>query len=393
MIDRRAALTLAMAALASSAPAMAAEPVSVGYLELRQDARYEPIMAHGRMVLRQRARPFAGAALAFADAGSAARRPAAELKLERMTIESAEDLPAAIRAARDRGVRHFMADLPQAAYGALGDATKSADALVYNVSAPENALRGKECAPSLVHTAPSDSMATDALAQLLAARKWRNALVLQGPSPRDALAAASFEKSLAKFGGKLVARKSFVLGGDPRERERNDIALLTSGADYDVVYVADESLEFARDLPYRTIRPRPVIGAVGLEALAWHWTWDRFGGPQVTSRFARANQGRRMESNDWAAWMAGRMIADAVTRHPEDFSLQRNHILQQGQFDGSKGAAVSVRPWDNQLRQPMLLATEISVVATAPVQGFLHATDTLDTLGDDRHDSACRLKG
>ncbi len=395
MIDRRAILALVLTALAwtGAGAAQAAEPETVAYLELRNDARYEPIMAHGRMVLRARERPFAGAALALADAQSAARTEAASIALERIVVETQADLAPAIKAAHDKGVRHMIADLPASAFRPMLDAMETKDVLVFNVSAPENALRGKDCAPNLVHTIPSDSMASDALAQLLAARKWRNVLLLQGPSSRDAAIADSFEKSLTKFGARLVARKSFVLGGDPRERERNDPALLTSGADHDVIFMADESLEFARDLPYRTIRPRPIIGAAGLEAVAWHWTWDRFGGPQVTSRFARANNGRHMDSNAWAAWMAGRMITDAMMRYAGDFALQRSHILQTGQFDGSKGAAVSLRPWDNQLRQPMLLATDMSVIASAPLPGFLHATDTLDTLGDDRQESACRLKG
>ena len=215
--------------------------------------------------------------------------------------------------------------------------------------------------------------------------------MLQGPSPRDALAASGFEKSLAKFGLRVAAHKSFVLGGDPRQREKNDPALLTSGVDYDVIHVSDESLEFARDLIFVGQKPRPVIGAVGVEAMAWHWTFDLYGAPQVTSRFARANAGRHMGAQDWAAWMAARMIAQAALQRGSDFAAQRNYILKEAQFDGSKGAAVSLRPWDNQLRQPILLASDLAVIGAAPLPGFLHATDTLDTLGDDRQETTCRM--
>ena len=55
------------------------------------------------------------------------------------------------------------------------------------------------------------------------------------------------------------------------------------------------------------------------------------------------------------------------------------------------GLAVSVRPWDNQLRQAVLLATPYSVVANAPVEGFLHRTNVLDTLGDDQQETPCKL--
>ena len=48
---------------------------------------------------------------------------------------------------------------------------------------------------------------------------------------------------------------------------------------------------------------------------------------------------------------------------------------------------MSVRPWDHQLRQAILLAAPYEVVAGAPVEGFLHQTNVLDTLGDDEPDS------
>ena len=39
----------------------------------------------------------------------------------------------------------------------------------------------------------------------------------------------------------------------------------------------------------------------------------------------------------------------------------------------------------------MLLATALAVAATAPVDGFLHQTNRLDTLGDDAAETPCRL--
>ena len=70
-----------------------------------------------------------------------------------------------------------------------------------------------------------------------------------------------------------------------------------------------------------------------------------------------------------------------------DFAKQRAFILGDGNFDGAKGLAVSVRPWDHQVRPAVLLAAPYEVVADAPVEGFLHRTNTLDTLGDDEQRS------
>jgi hypothetical protein len=52
---------------------------------------------------------------------------------------------------------------------------------------------------------------------------------------------------------------------------------------------------------------------------------------------------------------------------------------------------MSVRPWDHQLRQAILLATPYYVAASAPVDGFFHQTNVLDTLGDDETQSPCHL--
>jgi ABC transporter substrate binding protein (PQQ-dependent alcohol dehydrogenase system) len=74
-----------------------------------------------------------------------------------------------------------------------------------------------------------------------------------------------------------------------------------------------------------------------------------------------------------------------------DFKAQRDFILGGNIFDGDKGLAMSVWPWDQQLRQAILLAAPYQVVASAPVEGFLHKTNDLDTLGDDQPETPCKL--
>ena len=50
------------------------------------------------------------------------------------------------------------------------------------------------------------------------------------------------------------------------------------------------------------------------------------------------------------------------------------------------------RPWDGQLRQPVLLGDGISVVAMAPVDGILHPKNALDTLGADAPEKLCKAR-
>ena len=159
-----------------------------------------------------------------------------------------------------------------------------------------------------------------------------------------------------------------------------------------MVFVADHAFDFARQVPYHTVRARPVVGSIDLEPVAWHWTWEHHGAPQVNSRFQRLSGGRHMESADWAAWIAVKMVVQATLRtRSADFDKQRKFILGEGSFDGNKGLAVSVRPWDQQLRQAILLAAPYAVVARRRSRVFCTRPTMLDTLGDDEPESPCRL--
>jgi ABC transporter substrate binding protein (PQQ-dependent alcohol dehydrogenase system) len=368
--------------------------VTIGYVEVAGDPRYDPVTGYGRVVLKSRERPFVGAQLGIDDAQAASRALKIDFALERISVSSAAEVAPAVAGARAaRGIRFFIADSPAEAFRPLVDTIKGRDILVFNATAADDALRRNLCAPEVVHTLPSLAMSMDGLVQYLVSRKWTSLLVLEGPLPADAVMVGAFESSARKFGARLVARQQFTPGTDPRERERNDPALLSAvNRDYDVVFVADHAFDFARRVPYATVRARPVVGSIDLEPMAWHWTYERHGAPQVNSRFQRLSGGRRMESADWAAWMAVKMVVQATLRtRSVEFDSQRKFMLGDAGFDGNKGVAVSVRPWDQQLRQAILLASPYSVVARAPVEGFLHRTNALDTLGDDEPESSCRM--
>jgi ABC transporter substrate binding protein (PQQ-dependent alcohol dehydrogenase system) len=387
---------LCTAAWAQPAPAPAQPPakVTIGFVEIAGDPRHEPLRAYERLVLKTREHPFAGAQVGIEETTALVRVLRTEFKLERITVKSAAEVAPAVTKAQESGINFVVVDAPAEAFKPLAAAVKGRDLLLFNATAPEDSLRREVCAREIVHTLPSQAMLSDGLMQHLASRKWRDMLVLQGPAPADALVTKAFENSAKKFGQRIVATKQFKAGTDPRERELNNPLLLTGGTrDYDVIFVADDAFEFARQVPYQTVRARPVVGAIDLEPVAWHWTWEHNGAPQVNSRFQKLSNGRRMESADWAAWIAVKMVVKAVqgTRTTE-FAKLRDFILGGATFDGDKGLAMSVRPWDNQLRQAVLLAAPYEVVASAPVEGFLHRTNVLDTLGDDQQETPCKLK-
>jgi ABC transporter substrate binding protein (PQQ-dependent alcohol dehydrogenase system) len=390
------AFPLLFGALAT-APAQDAPPqrqrVKIGFVEIEGDARYEPIRAYERIILTAREHPFTGAEVAVDEAAALTRVLPMDFTLDRITAKSPADVAPAVLAALDTGTHFFLLDAPANAFKPLAAAIRGRDALIFNVSESDDGLRRDLCAPEFVHVYPSRAQLMDGLVQFAVSRKWRDLLVLEGPLPADAAATAAFEHSAQKFGARIVAHQHFKPGTDPREREANDPALLSAiNRDFDVAFVADDAFDFARSVPYQLARPRPVMGSIDLEPVAWHWTWERNGAPQVNSRFDKKSGGRHMAGADWAAWIAVKMVVQSALRtRSADFAKQRAFIVGDGTFDGDKGLAVSVRPWDHQVRQAILLAAPYEVVAKAPIEGFLHRTNELDTLGDDEPESSCHL--
>jgi ABC transporter substrate binding protein (PQQ-dependent alcohol dehydrogenase system) len=301
-------------------------------------------------------------------------------------VGSLEAARSAAAAAEKSGAAVLLTDLPAAWTLAVADAVKIP---VLNLSEAADSLRQQDCRARLFHLIPSERMRADALAQTLVARKWSKLLLLTGSSAPDRERAATVQASIKRFGLQVVATKPFKLSADPRERDLANPLLLTAGSAYDAVWVVDSDGEFARTLPYRTVLPRPVVGDAGLVPLAWHAQFERFGAPQVVRRFAKANK-RAMTAQDWAAWMAGKALVAALTAAPKGPASAWGLALARAPLDGSKGTNMSFRAWDGQLRQPLMLSDGQGVIATAPVEGMMHPSDALDTLGADAPEKLCK---
>jgi ABC transporter substrate binding protein (PQQ-dependent alcohol dehydrogenase system) len=393
------AAAMALPALAAGALAAGNEaasevaPMPIGYLEITGDERYDQNRSYAGIQVRRRWRPVAGAELAVRGSRVLRRALKLEFSLERGAAETAAELVSVIeRLAAERGVRFFLIDAPAEALTAVAEGTRGRELLLFNVSEAADVLRGAQCQAHLMHVIPSHAMLTDALVQYLAAKRWRDVLVLKGPLAEDAALVRAFENSARRFGVRLAGIRDFVLSNDPREREKNNVVLLTQGVDYDAVFLADTEGEFGRYVPMQTALPRPVIGTEGLIAAAWHWSWERHGAPQLNQRFDKHAK-RRMQGADWAAWAAVKAIVESVVRTGStDFAAVGAYLRgDKLTLDGYKGNPASFRPWDNQLRQPILLHTHNAVVERAPLEGFLHPTQNMDTLGYDRGDGMCRF--
>lgn len=386
-------LLLLSLTLLIAGPAAAREPFEFAYLYRDGDPVYEETRSYTGLRLRDKQRPLAGAEAGLKESKVLGRAIGLKFKLRNVALapdSAARDLIDTLLA---EGVFVILLDLPLDEVRSLGQDFANKPVMLFNIRHRDASLRGVDCSPALFHTLPSHAMLMDALGQFLNKKGWDEVLLLKGEEPGDEVLAEAFRAAAAKFGLQIEEERDFVLSNDPRQRSQNNIALLTAGVDHDVIFLADSLGEVGRYVPFNSAEPRPVVGSEGLKSSAWHWTWERHGAPQLNQRFNKRAK-RRMQSEDWAAWAAIRVVVEALTRSGARDAAGLGAFLRGDDltFDTYKGEPGSFRPWNNQLRQAILLHSHNAVVARAPLDGFLHQHFVLDSIGVDRPQSACSFE-
>ena len=371
------------------AGAAAAKDLRIGYLSLADDPRYVQDWGYARLIVPPPIHTVDGARMAVSDLAFVAEAVNLNPVLD-ARASGPDGLAASLQAMVADGAVAVVLDLPAAMVEVVAKAAADLPVTLINATAPEDRLR-TACYPKMLHSGPSLRMTMDSYVQYLRAMNWLKVLVLVGEDPSDQGLADAFASSAERLRLEIVDSRSFTLAANPAAREGNNVRLLTSGLDYDVVFVADTRGEFGRYIPYATQLPRPVIGSVGLTAQAWHWAMERDGATQVSSRFDKMTNGRKMSSADWSVWVAVKSVIAAYSKVQGEDQAAVLAYLKSPKFrlDGSKGVTLNYRSWDGQLRMPILLSTWDAVIAIAPVEGYLHPDTTLDTLGADQAEFVC----
>ena len=341
----------------------------------------------------------AGARMAMADNNTTGKFLDQSFTVEDVKLSPDDDAMAAARTLIGKGVRYLIADLPAKSLLKVADAAKGEGALVFNAGAPDDSLREQDCRPNVIHTAPSRSMLADGLAQYLIWKQWRRWFLVVGSHPEDAALGAAYERAAKKFGAKIVEKRVFEDTGGGRRSDsgvvqtQRQMPVFTQNAPgYDVLVAADENEVFAGYLPYRTWDPRPVVGSGGLRPTSWDPSHELWGAQQLQSRFERMFH-RPMSARDNQAWVAMRMVGDAVNRAKTAEVKTVRALMLSPDFEVAdfKGVALTLRPWNLQLRQPILLTDGRGTVSVSPQEGFLHQVSELDTLGFDQPETKCKL--
>lgn len=389
-ICRRNVMAVASVLCAAVAPAFAAnpEPLTISLVYIERPAEHPPTLSNFDGIPDDQG--LQGARLAVKDNNSTGKFLKQSYELSEMASATHDDAVAQAKSALDGGAKIAILNVPADDLLAIADLPEAADDVLFNAGAADVELRGEACRKNVLHTLPSRDMLSDALMQFLVKRQWTDVLQVTGHYPTDQAFGTALANSAKKFGVSIVEEKPWLADADIRRNAMAEVPVFTQSDDYDVVVVADEEDQFGAFFQYNTWLPRPVMGSAGLMVSAWSPVMEQWAAIQLQDRFQQF-AGRKMNSIDYAAWLAARTIGEAATRTKSgDIATLRNYILSdQFALDGFKGSRLSYRAWNGQLRQPIPLASEKALVTLAPLEGFLHQRTELDTLGLDEPEAKC----
>ncbi len=339
---------------------------------------------------------FAGAQLADEDNGTTGTFLGHTYETMMVAVPP-EEADAALDAILADGIRFIILMADDADLTRLADRAAQDGAVVFNAQAEGVALRDNECRANVLHVAPSRAMRADAVAQFALWKRWPRWFLIHGSNPEDQALADAYRRAAKKFGGRIAEEREFEDTGGSRRTDtghvlvQRQLPVFTQDADdHEVVIAADESDVFAPYLPFHLWTPRPVMGAAGLRPVTIHGAHEAWGATQFQRRFEELT-GRYIREEDYQVWLSLRVLGEAVIRtmSNDPQTILDYAISDEFELAAFKGVPVTFRPWNGQLRQPILLYDGRITVSVSPQDGFLHQVSPLDTLGLDKPESSC----
>jgi ABC transporter substrate binding protein (PQQ-dependent alcohol dehydrogenase system) len=385
---------IGLCVVATNAPAADPLEIGIGYL------RHAGIKSTLSLVTQPADNDgVAGALLAIEDNNTTGKFLNQHFTLTEVKLKDNDDVAAVANLLADHD-SFIIADLPADELLRVADTLRDRGTVLLDAGSIDDRLREQECRANVIHVAPTRSMLADALAQYLVWKQWKRWLLVVGSHDKDKLYADALRRAATRFGAKIVQEQTFEDTGGARRTDsgmtliQRQMPVFTQEAPaYDVLVAADESEVFGSYLPYRTWDPRPVAGSAGLVPTSWEASHDQWGAVQIQNRFVKLNS-RHMTALDMQAWTASRMIGEATSRTNSGDPKTVISFIKGKDFSiaAFKGQRLTLRDWNLQLRQPILLTDGRMVVSVSPQEGFLHQNSELDTLGIDRPETKCKLQ-
>ncbi|MCK5831252.1 MAG: ABC transporter substrate-binding protein [Methylococcales bacterium] len=331
-----------------------------------------------------------GADIAIKDNNTTGQFTGQKYEIKKILIPISADIIQEYKKQVSDDIVFVVTNLPTEQLKKITELDSSQWKLFFDAKTIDDALRNEQCLDNVLHMLPSRAMRADALAQYMMKKRWNKWFLVTGPSPDDKNYSLAIKRAANRFGIKIVAEKQWTHTYDARRTAQSDVPVFTQENEHDVLVISDVQGLFGEYFTYRTWIPRPVIGTQGLVSTSWHRTHEQWGAVQIQNRF-KEHAGRWMEEEDYGAYLAVRSIGEASVRTQSNkMQIIKDYLLSdEFALQGYKGKPLSFRTWNGQLRQPVLLAAARSLVSVAPIEGFLHPTSELDTLGFDQSESSC----
>ncbi|CAN0582220.1 unnamed protein product, partial [Ectocarpus sp. 12 AP-2014] len=192
-----------------------------------------------------------GAELGIADNNATGKFLNQNYALESVIASDEAGALAALDSMLENGIDLLVTRVPADTLQAMA---KKADgkALLFNAGASDGRLRITECQPNVLHTIPSYAMLTDALAQWLSMRRWKEVFLITGPTDQDKAWADAFRRASKRFGLDIIADKPWTFDSDLRRTAAKELPAFTQARDYDAVVVADVRGDFGEYVPFNT---------------------------------------------------------------------------------------------------------------------------------------------
>jgi ABC transporter substrate binding protein (PQQ-dependent alcohol dehydrogenase system) len=384
---------------AATAPAAGATPLQEMHIVYLGKEYEEPLpLSYAEKPITDKG--VQGARLMLKEANQAGALVGYRFTMDEVIVPEDGDVAAKAKEILKDGPAFIIADLEPADLLAVADLPEAKDAVIMNIRSSATSLRQEDCRVNVFHIIPDYAMRADALAQYLIWKKWPKWYVIRRDTPEDQDYLAQVKRSAARFGGKVVDDKVYDLPPGARNLDSGhqqiqaQIPMETEGApEHDVVWVLNSDDDFGDYLAYRTYIPRPVVGTQGLQATAWDKSYTESGAMHFQNAIPRLAKRPPVE-RDYTAWLGFRALADSAMKAGKtDLESVKTYMLSDRfRLEGFKGQAMSFRPWDHQMRQPVILGGGTRVpVSTSPQEGFLHPTNVTDTLGFDQPETRCKF--
>ncbi len=325
----------------------------------------------------------------------------------------------ATKLVRQGGAKALLGGGDDRLTGALQAASTREGIIYLNTMSRSEALRGAPCQRLTFHVEASLAMYADAIGQWLVrgAKKTRWG-VLSPETKAGAEIERMVERARKRQEATTIGRQVVSAGARDYRAALTTLAkadpdvlminlggssLLAAlaqvkelGLQVEVAGVVMEASEFWQAEPAKLTGVWPTL---------WFHGYSRYSGRELNKRLAEA-LGQPAESRAWATLTGVKAVWEAVLRGGRTDTAGLVSFFEKGRgMDAHKGQPLTFRPWDHQLRQPLMVlrakapAPEsprwdiFELLGEVPLRGTPGKSqeEILDTLGLSEAESACRL--